>query len=708
MAAHYLPNLRKIITRKRKEKPLRVKPTEPLDFHREKSKASSVPQPPERPNPQAPLGNRSRPQLISQRMAAAVPVPEELRHWAQGFSWRRAMCVFVPVAVILAVCGIALVVALYMRVEQPICDEDCMRYTKLLAETMDWSVDPCKDFYLFVCGRSTNETSVRRRLNDGFIATIIDIARRQEVPAEGQSVAQRAARLFKTCDDIVSQDTDYVPRLRGYMRDANLHWPEHPDNRDVASVDVFRSMLQINDKWGWPCLFDFITEHVGDAKFEVVVYPTRHLEHFQHHVFTLGPGSSAHRRYFETLYAHYGGGVVEGVTFEEMVDYEAEILTPLLELYHAPPRIYVLDRNYSHTSALWERWTSAIRRYHGLSGNERIEISTTHREYFELVVELIATREAVVELFIGWLAVQFTARFANRTCFAFTVALTGIALLVPFIERFYTEPVRDDTWRIARDVRRTVYQTLNRATYPWADVNAAFRYMELTRAPDIESRFARFPDMEASFVKNLRDAITASRRTDDDSIGVLDPRWLFYTEMYRPRILRDRYDYALKPSILLPPMYHVTAPLPVRLGTFGVEVARATVHTYEELRFEGHETDALDRFQVCYFQAEDSERQEEPGPEWVRRVQYDMLTGAALDVALSVLREEPSFDEDRLRGVPLTGHQLFYVAHCLTYCGGMGGHNACNEPLRHKGDFADAFSCSAKSNMRSEHQCKSF
>lgn len=93
--------------------------------------------------------------------------------------------------------------------------------------------------------------------------------RQEDVPAEGQTVSQRAARLFKTCDDVVTQDTDYVPRLRGYMRDANLHWPEHPETRDPASVDVVSTMLHLNDKWNWPGLLRFTTERLTNSRFEV-------------------------------------------------------------------------------------------------------------------------------------------------------------------------------------------------------------------------------------------------------------------------------------------------------------------------------------------------------------------------------------------------------------------------------------------------------
>ncbi|KAH7948551.1 hypothetical protein HPB51_028523 [Rhipicephalus microplus] len=250
--------------------------------------------------------------------------------------------------------------------------------------------------------------------------------------------------------------------------------------------------------------------------------------------------------------------------------------------------------------------------------------------------------------------------------------------------------------------------------------------------------------MEVSFVKNLRDATKANRLTNLDSIGKMDPSWILADDLYQALALGDRVDYVLKLSILTPPMYHEGAPMALRMGTFGVELAKATIKAYEELRHQGHATTAIDDFQDCILAAmreEASLKQSflacelfaltkplfsprmncsskeqsyherglpDLAAEWIARLEDSMMTAAAQDVALAVLKQSPSFDDDRPGDVPLTARQLFYVIHCYTYCGDEYGQFSYNQPLRHKADFADAFSCAPRSDMRAARQCKGF
>ncbi|KAL1460369.1 hypothetical protein MTO96_043334 [Rhipicephalus appendiculatus] len=129
---HYLPQLRKIIGKKKKIKPARIKLNGPLDFLTERSRASTTSSAVVHGEemPPAPFGNLFRPQLLDQHVAGAHPVPVELPHWDSGLSRRHAICAsVVAVSVIVGICGAALILAWSTEVEKPVCDEVCMNYT---------------------------------------------------------------------------------------------------------------------------------------------------------------------------------------------------------------------------------------------------------------------------------------------------------------------------------------------------------------------------------------------------------------------------------------------------------------------------------------------------------------------------------------------------------------------------------------------------
>lgn len=82
------------------------------------------------------------------------------------------------------------------------------------------------------------------------------------------------------------------------------------------------------------------------------------------------------------------------------------------------------------------------------------------------------------------------------------------------------------------------------------------------------------------------------------------------------------------------------------------------------------------------------------------------MLAAALDAVVSLLDEEGWRIDQLVHDVPLSGRELFYVAHCFTLCGTAGGKGACNVPLRHSEHFSHAFYCPPGSYMRSEDRCR--
>ncbi|XP_070381201.1 uncharacterized protein [Dermacentor albipictus] len=104
---HYLPRLRKLATRKKKQKPQLARWSQTLDFHTERTRSSTA----SCAAPSRPIDHGLGPPPIRERVAAAVHVPEGVRHWAENFPWRRALHAAIASAVIVGVCAAALIVA---------------------------------------------------------------------------------------------------------------------------------------------------------------------------------------------------------------------------------------------------------------------------------------------------------------------------------------------------------------------------------------------------------------------------------------------------------------------------------------------------------------------------------------------------------------------------------------------------------------------
>ncbi|XP_077547719.1 uncharacterized protein LOC144159950 [Haemaphysalis longicornis] len=180
-------------------------------------------------------------------------MPDQLENWAERLHCKTLACVCVPVLVIAAAVGTAVTIALSGEVQESPCDADFMKYAKLRV----WQV-PRKSFN----GADFNEV----------VKKIVHATRTEIIPAERQTAVQKSARLCKSCEDIVTQDTDYTPRIRGYMRDMELPWPHRSNRNDQIAVEV---MIKAKLYWSWPSLVKIEFTDLGNGTTQVLLSPSR-------------------------------------------------------------------------------------------------------------------------------------------------------------------------------------------------------------------------------------------------------------------------------------------------------------------------------------------------------------------------------------------------------------------------------------------------
>ncbi|KAH7986503.1 hypothetical protein HPB49_025937 [Dermacentor silvarum] len=123
-------------------------------------------------------------------------------------------------------------------VKDPVCTAiDCHFGAQWLRSKLDSSVDPCQDFYRYVCGTFTqyNEFADAART---ILTTTVSHAYDTKVPATGQTSWQKVAGLFQTCISMSETRRSETEDLVAWMLSLNLDLNNETKLRSVDTVDM--------------------------------------------------------------------------------------------------------------------------------------------------------------------------------------------------------------------------------------------------------------------------------------------------------------------------------------------------------------------------------------------------------------------------------------------------------------------------------------
>lgn len=77
-----------------------------------------------------------------------------------------------------------------------------------------------------------------------------------------------------------------------------------------------------------------------------------------------------------------------------MLDFEAQVLDPLLQLYFSTPQIYVFERNQWGPPGMWERWSGTIARHYQLAVSDVVRLHFC----YELIADLKLASTAFIAI----------------------------------------------------------------------------------------------------------------------------------------------------------------------------------------------------------------------------------------------------------------------------------------------------------------------
>ncbi|XP_049274185.1 neprilysin-1-like [Rhipicephalus sanguineus] len=134
---------------------------------------------------------------------------------------------------------------------EPCRSPSCRRFMDLLEASMDTTLDPCQDFYAYVCSRWKPEAGGRTLLEDAMLEfqnVVMNRAAAVKVPTRNQNRFQKAVMLYQSC---LATGDSRTSSFRGFLDVVmGSPWP------DVnTSVDPIGILLDLSFQWRCPVLF---------------------------------------------------------------------------------------------------------------------------------------------------------------------------------------------------------------------------------------------------------------------------------------------------------------------------------------------------------------------------------------------------------------------------------------------------------------------
>ncbi|KAH7933963.1 hypothetical protein HPB49_019751 [Dermacentor silvarum] len=627
---------------------------------------------------------------------------------------RIAAAVAATTAILLGACVLVLVGVLdfWGHWDSMLCTTTaCSEFAKLIADSVDQSVDPCSDFDAYVCSRwrTTRTYSVNAELVMHAVDVMTKVVSKDTGPDKTvQTNLDKAGRFYHSCDVVWRGERDELPVIRDYLMRAGIVWP-----RRSATPNVARTLLSMSILLNWPVV---VTMSVSKQTMWISVpysFFVAAEEKGRLH------NDEMRKRSFELLKTHFSEGHdEEAVTFKDTTELEEDFFHPLADARKHTGRQPVNNTDEDRWNYLLPEFNlTAVSRFQ----SDSVDYVTT---FFDLWSQ---SGEARTHLFVSWMAARYVSTFSNhvlisnfhgttnyetikykqvRWCFSLVYNFIGDLLFAPYNAQVLLPDVRLDVERIVLAIRnafaarlaatRTSKATKNYTEFQWSSLHTVMAVLKQA-APESDNASALadmlLPDMHESLARNWQ----AAWKYWSSGIGGHVPRVLgSLAAMHFALFEYWRGDFVLIPYALSFPLYDVNFVDAVKFGALGGVVARASagLALSHYFRDSNSTREALNEALRCTNSS-------------YREGAWDTLKDVA---ALNVLADTYEAHGSRytLAGVRgFTATQLLFVSWCFAKCRGYSEplSDKCSAALRHVSTFSSAFGCSSGTPLNPVKKC---
>ncbi|XP_077548803.1 uncharacterized protein LOC144162208 [Haemaphysalis longicornis] len=624
---------------------------------------------------------------------------------------------------------------------------DCNLFSQVLKDSLNASLDPCHDFYEYVCSRRDRGHigPFKELVYSEFIRSVSDKNEFTSAPPEGQSAVQKAAMFHKSCLDVYTGNGSELEALKRALTECGVFWPKLSNESNLLAMT-----FALSATYAWAPVLVFLPRRAG----HVIVSPSRsfqsrqsrrqamlefsrgrYVEYWRFMVDTIGPGNE-----------------IEVLPYEELVQLESKVSPALRDAYAAASIVKIENASLSDVVKLagnafsrsaWEKELLEHINFPGINSSTPYVFDIMNVRFFDAFFHLVGeVGEDRMAYYVGWAAAQDLSLLSNARlirqkylmdadasrghatfCANFSNYYMGLAFYADYIRSAYLGSYLPRAVGIVKGVREhfgqgfsssTAWKTLTLRGYMQslsedsAATNDPLEFLSVAREERLNVLYEHFPNMISDIFENVKRAAMGHRETAAD--------------MAMPRFVQNgrvRFHYLNKdgrpkllPVVLEPTFFSPDAPPGIKYATLGGEVADAFSSAVFR-RLSGDHDDAATTAVVsdllCLKDTRVDAGMVSPFPALSgssvqlklakKLVSLDALFGAFLD---------DTGGEQQLRLAEystLTGRQTLFAFWCLMQCGVPDGKRGCNVPLRLFQPFAAAFECREGGAMSTPRHC---
>ncbi|KAH9370948.1 hypothetical protein HPB48_012251 [Haemaphysalis longicornis] len=647
------------------------------------------------------------------------------------FYYGAALIIFVSASF----CAAAFVPTVFSRrvyvMDEVVCaSSGCQALAKLINSSVNGDLDPCDDFYAYVCGgwRRTHalkpaqqhrnvfdevEQSVRTKLQDALWKTFLRGPKNQT-----RAVFAKLASVYVACTKSLTPEGNGVVSMRKLLKHIGLAWPDEDAPYRSNATDLLELLVTLAMKWDVNVLFSFSIKSLSKERGAIVLgLPT-----------PLIPGkltdakTSLYQKLIVSLAFLFGRRNEYADLARRLVAVERDIAKLR---NHGQTLLTYMVKDLGNLCAdfPWQKWMSAL--------NKNLPASAALTAQKSVIVNHPAYIGWLLTYFLGhdypedikaYLALRVLLRYGQATYdvrHVQEIVLRGdkdipadevmrtcqqwMAKLLPdtwnsFVSQALAKPADVDRLKqLVSDIKNVFVQRVHRAE--WMD--SATKNISVLKAKNIAFNvpsFARDAALDKAYSPLLSDARSSGSSFLDLATQLIEAKQKSgVLSMYRVIGLSDSatehsranamYVYSLNvvnvnAALLALPFYAAELPLSVTYGGLGAIVAHEIIHGFD---VSGRLYDDVGGFEDWWSNATTAAYRE------TSACFVDQMRGLASSAnAGSVTLEENMADNGgarcayeayalaaerapavvQLRGLDaFEEEQLFFIAYCYKFCG---------------------------------------